>query len=955
MSLTAAQWSQVETLFADAVDLPQTERRQQLDWATFDPAVRAELEALLAAADSGGDFLSRSATVVSTGSALDSLAAGARLGPWRVLRLIGRGGMGEVYEAQRADGQFEQRAALKLLWQESAQLLKRFQIERQILARLDHPGIAHLLDGGVTSSGQPYAVMEYIVGETITNWSRARASSLQDRLRLFLQVCEAVTHAHRNLIVHRDLKPANILVDASGRVRLLDFGIAKLLDSPVPLGPAGVLTPSGVARLVGACSGSSSGGRATAPTMNLFTPDYAAPEQLAGEAITTGTDVYALGLLLFELLTNQRARAQAGYPLAVGLRATFDAPAPVPSRAADLPGAPVPAKRLTGDLDAIVAKCLCREPAQRYQSVDALRLDLERSLRGDTVNARGDGRLYILGSLVRRHRRLVAGVVALTLSLALGVAGVAWQAAKARREMARAIVTKDFLISVFRASDPRIASERPRGQITAKELLDLSAERIALDFAADPATQLELLGVVSDIYAEFDDEKRFKGLLAQRKELARKYFGETHPVVVESVLSDAWGAIVLGQDYAKANRFLDEADRLIRAGGHEQSVQRAEWWFAKEQALKAEAGSVEARKDALRRSVELYDRLDPKNINRAQALGFLAYLYAQEEDFARARQVYEAAIAAFELAGSHTSPALGRTYANLARTLAELGDADGADRVYLQALELIRKTLGEGHFTYWLRAADHARFVHLRGDRERAHRLFESALGKIPAGSRDNAYALVARELYASCLAAEGREEEAIPLLEKAEQSHRERPIREFDLRRVRLTLGDAYDRAGRVEDARRVLKASFDETIARDPVESSAALAARERWGRFLLSQGELAGAAEQFREVFAHARGRNLAPVALAHGDQARLLLARGDAAAALVASAEAVKTLEGIVGLHDVRIEPYLWRIHADALAAAGQIADAGKFADRALAASRRYDDPSSPTTKDAVTAK
>jgi serine/threonine-protein kinase len=947
MNLSPAQWSQVEVLFADSIALPPAQRRGHLEQRATDPAVRAEVEALLTAAETGDDFLSRPASVLSTDLPADSLSAGARLGPWRVLRLIGRGGMGEVYEAERADGQFEQRAALKVLLHESEKLLDRFHIERQILARLDHPGIARLLDGGVTPSGRPYAVMEYIEGHSLTVYCSARSAPLEERLRLFVQVCDAVSHAHRNLIVHRDLKPANILVDGGGRVRLLDFGIAKLIDPLAALAASGALTPSGVARVGSATGGGSTGGPATAPTQNPFTPDYAAPEQLAGEAITTATDVHALGLLLFELLTGRRARALAGQPLAAALRTLLDSAAPLPSAAATGDG-PVAASLLRGDLDAIVAKCLRMEPAERYQSVDVLRLDIERSLRGDTVSARGDGRLYVLGRFMRRQCWLVAGVGALILSLALGVAGVAWQAAKARREAARAIVTKDFLLSVFRASDPRVGSDRPRGRITAKELLDLSVDRIAKEFAADPATQLELLGLVSDIYAGFDDQERFKGLLAQRKELARKHFGETHPVVVESVISDAWGAIVLGQDYAKANGLLGEADRLIRAGGHERTVLRAEWWFAKEQALKGEAGSLEARKDALRRSIELYERLDPKNIFRAQALGFLAYLHALEEDFSGARRGYEEAIAAFKQAGVPDGAALARTYANLGRALAELGDAEGADRAHAEALELLRKSVGEGHFTYWIRAADHARFVHLRGDRQRAHGLFNAALAKIPAGA--NAYGVVARELFASCLAAEGRAEEAIPLLEKAEQSHRERPIREFDLRRVRLTLGDAYDRAGRAGDARRALKASFDETIAKDPAGSSAALAVRERWGRFLLSQGDLAGAEEQVREVLAQARGRKVAAVALAHGDRARLALVRGDTAAALAASSDAVQSFESATGLHDVRIGPYLWRVRADSLAASGDLADARRWAERALSASRLYDDPSSPTVKD-----
>lgn len=468
MSLSAAQWSQVEALFAAAVDLPEGLRGPKLDRAGLDPAVRTEVEALLGAADEGGDFLARPATVVST----DSLLAGARLGPWRVLRLIGRGGMGEVYEAERADGQFEQRAAIKLLWHDSASLLKRFQIERQILARLEHPGIARLLDGGVTPAGRPYAVMEYVEGESLTDWCRGRAASLDERLRLFLQVCEAVTDAHRNLVVHRDLKPMNILVDGGGRVRLLDFGIAKLiepLDAPMP---ARALTPAGTRRAPCPAPGP---GAATSPTLNPFTPEYAAPEQLAGEASTAATDIHALGMILFELLTGRRARPRGPERNSGELR-VLDVP--LASRAAtDSKGAPVAPRFLRGDLDAIVSKCLRRHPGERYPSVEALRVDLERSRRGETVSARGAGRLYVLGRFVHRHRAAVfvaAGALVLLIGLIFG---------------GNLVRDQDASTTLYRTSNPEVYSQYQLGhRFLARESQD--GMRRAVD-AFEKALQLE--------------------------------------------------------------------------------------------------------------------------------------------------------------------------------------------------------------------------------------------------------------------------------------------------------------------------------------------------------------------------------------------------------------------------------------------------------------------------------
>jgi tetratricopeptide (TPR) repeat protein/tRNA A-37 threonylcarbamoyl transferase component Bud32 len=453
MGLSTAQWSQVEALFAEMVDLSPDARNRKLDRASADPLVRAELDALLVAADSGGDFLVRPASVVSTQPATGSLVAGERVGPWRVLRLVGRGGMGEVYEAERADGQFEQRVAIKLVRQDSDVPLERFQAERQLLARLEHPGIARLVDGGVTAAGRPYAVMEYVEGATLTEWCRARAATLDTRLRIFLEVCDAVNAAHRAGVVHRDLKPANILVDAGGRVRLLDFGIARPLES--------ARTPASNRRVDSSTR---------AATLNRFTPEYAAPEQLAGDASTAATDVHALGLILFELLTGQRARPRRGTPSLLDGRLASRA-------AADSPDAPVAPRLLRGDLDAIVSKCLRTAPGGRYPAVEALRADLDRSRRGEAVAARGRGRLYLFGRLLRRHRAAIAGVGGM-LVLMLG--------AVFRGGLPR---DPDTSAALYRTSNPEVFSQYELGhRFLARESQD--GMRRAVD-AFEKALQLE--------------------------------------------------------------------------------------------------------------------------------------------------------------------------------------------------------------------------------------------------------------------------------------------------------------------------------------------------------------------------------------------------------------------------------------------------------------------------------
>ena len=339
--LSSAQKGRVDALLDDLLDLPEDQRIGRLRTLRIDdPAVMRELESLLHAVSASRDFL-HPKPLRPTDVPADATFLEAGLGRWRLLRLIGHGGMGDVYEAIRAEGDFEQRVAIKILQGAAADQSGRFHAERQILARLEHAGIARLYDGGLTADARPYMVMEYVEGRPITQFCLLSKATLESRLKLFIQVCDAVAYAHQNLIVHRDLKPSNILVTHGGTVKLLDFGIAKLLDSE--------------------------GARVTQGRAAPMTPSCAAPEQLAGGAITTATDVYALGVLLFELLTGAHPWIETDTPMLQAMRAVLDRAAPVASeKAASNPDAPIPARLIVGDLDAIVAKALRTEPKHRY-------------------------------------------------------------------------------------------------------------------------------------------------------------------------------------------------------------------------------------------------------------------------------------------------------------------------------------------------------------------------------------------------------------------------------------------------------------------------------------------------------------------------------------------------------------------------------------------------------------
>ncbi len=460
-------------MFAEALALPSAARPGFLKHeCAGDSALQTEIESLLEAHDKSGPLdVGPASAAINIPAA--SLATGARIGVWQIDGLIGRGGMGEVYLATRVEAEFTQRGALKLLRHEAAGQLERFHAERQILARFDHPGIARLLDGGSTADGRPYTVMEFVEGRTITAHCTEDAGTLEARLGLFLQVCEAVAFAHRNLVIHRDLKPDNILVDTSGRVKLLDFGIAKLIDmTRVAEGNDQTIAP--------------------------FTPDYAAPEQLSGEPVTTGTDVYALGILLFELLTGDRPWRTRGLPSGQVMSLLLDRTAPSPAKiAAGRPDAPVSARLLRGDLDAIVAKCLRKQAAHRYETVNGLKLDVERHLHNEPVLAREGARLYVFGRLVRRFRWAVAGACALFFALAIGLAGTIWQARRAETQATRATAVLGFVENLFESNDPA----RSRGKtVTARELLDRGAGRVDSEFAQQTELRAQLKHTIGRLY-----------------------------------------------------------------------------------------------------------------------------------------------------------------------------------------------------------------------------------------------------------------------------------------------------------------------------------------------------------------------------------------------------------------------------------------------------------------------
>jgi non-specific serine/threonine protein kinase/serine/threonine-protein kinase len=417
--MTSSSWEREKALFLAALELPTGERAAWVAAQTAsndasndasNAALREAVLSLLAAHEETDDFLETPAV-----SLTEPTPTLARVGPYKLVREIGRGGMGTVYLATRDDGEFQHEVAIKLVKRgmDTDAILARFRHERQILAGLHHPNIARLLDGGTTEDGLPYFVMEYVAGQPVREYAERAALTTAQRLTLFRTICDAVEHAHRNLVVHRDIKSSNILVTAQGVPKLLDFGIAKLLDA------------------------THDEGATATPTVAALTPEYASPEQLRGEAVTTATDVYSLGVLLFELLTGQRPYELRGRRLEELAQQVHTESPPRPSDVMRAKSTAV-AHTLRGDLDTIILMAMHREPSRRYASVAQYAEDIERYQQGLAVRAQRDSVRYRASKFARRHRAAIAAAAALLISLVGGLAASVWQARRADTERARA-------------------------------------------------------------------------------------------------------------------------------------------------------------------------------------------------------------------------------------------------------------------------------------------------------------------------------------------------------------------------------------------------------------------------------------------------------------------------------------------------------------------------------------
>lgn len=586
---TPAEWTRINILFDRLLDAQPDQRETALGRSGEDDYVTGQVRAMLAAHATTGLLdapIAAPGDTADTGAAYASLASGDVVGGFRILRLIGRGGMGEVYLAERDDARFAQRVALKLLRPEAAGRLTRFDAERRLLATLEHPGIARFIDGGLAPDGRPFMAIEYVEGSPVMAWCTAHGATLEQRLDLMLQLCDAVSHAHGHLIVHRDIKPGNIMVDQDGRARLLDFGIAKLIDDAAP---------------------------DDATTQALLTPGYAAPEQFLREAPTVAADIYALGGVLYELLCGQAAWHREGGALPRALTRLVEGDPELPSKAAARRAEPpVPPTRIAGDLDAIVAKAMRHDPVARYASAASMADDLRRYLRFEPVAARKGTFGYQLRRLLRRHRGAAFASAAALIALLAGIAGITWQAHRAavERDIAQSAARRAEAVNQAMSLMFRNAQDFGKGgEASAHDLLDDSAHRLIGSFGAHSPDTAPIVSALAELYLQIDDVAGAETLLSSA---IAKGVGRDDPAArarLEMDLGTVEGATGKLDD---AKRLLAAADAVWATDPERYRKERLEAVAAHAQILRQD-GQRDAAIDLLRTSLPEAERVYADN------------------------------------------------------------------------------------------------------------------------------------------------------------------------------------------------------------------------------------------------------------------------------------------------------------------------------------------------------
>ena len=885
------QWERLLELFSRAVELSAEARASFVMGETDgDPELRKELLELLEF-DTGA---SRGAITQALGNAIDATSREQReawvnkvIGHYRLVSVLGHGGTGTVYLAERTDLNYSGKVAIKLVHSAMVHgaLGARFRAERQILARLHHANISRVLDAGETDGGQPYLVMEYVDGEPLDYFADRQTLDLRDRLLLFLEICGAVQYAHQNLIVHRDLKPANILVTADGVPKLLDFGIAKLLDRE---------------------------GNAAAPALTrlndrLLTPEYASPEQILGQAITTASDVYALGVLLYELLTGLRpypvpgsvsqlelerliSAADPERPSSAVRRCTHGSPAEATEIASIAEARGLSAeqlrKRLKGDLDAIVLRALRKEPQHRYSSVEQFAADIRRHLDNEPVRARQGNWAYYSQRFIRRHAfgvsisaTFIAVGIAFLIAMSIQTKRIAAERDRATQESKRAETVSDFMLEVFSASDPFTSQGH---ETTARELLDVAAKRIQSDLTQQPEVRARLLEAIAKSYRR---QHRYK----QAKETINEALKLRNQLPDPDCLKTAAALLEL----ATIQRYADDAEvqdtlrkvvQLVRKNRKEHSLIYAETLRTLGR-LEEQNGNLLAARDYLQNSLSIHrDLLGEHDTEIANTFVDLGVIALWSDDFPTAERLSRQALHILEqtvpelhpdrvFAEAHLGEVLlaegritaagalfdrtleraallygeqSRQVADVYGSLAEVKVREGmlpdAEKYARLSLSIERETIGEEHhqtaFARTFLAAILLKSHKLQEAESLLRHSLDTYSNTLPP---DHQYVASSEYLLGEVLLREGRLVDARATLVTSMNRWKRTDAPAWRMLRSQSALGEVLYREGKYKDAEDCLAKSYQALASDDKADRDARIQARDRLVRFYRERGEL------------------------------------------------------------------------------------------------------------------
>jgi serine/threonine-protein kinase len=763
MNPPAPEWAEIEDLFFRALELPADERDAWIErQANGRTGLAAEVRSLLLA---------------HTGS--EQPAQPKRAGPYLLERLISRGGMGEVWLASRVDGSYRQQVALKLVRSGLGidLLLPRFQQERQFLAQLNHPAIARLLDGGEAPDGRPYLVMEYVEGEPLLQFCDHRKLSLDERIRLFRKLCDAVEYAHRNLIVHRDIKPGNVLVTAEGQPKLLDFGIAKLTESREA---------------------------SAATAFPLVTPRYASPEQLRGESATTSTDVYSLGIVLFELLTGELPYRLKGESPAEIVTAITSQDARAPSKLL-----PASSAHVTRDLDAILAKALAKDAAARYPSVERFSADLGNYLDGLPVTARDGTRAYRFVKYVRRHWIGVTAAAVVALSLAGATVISVLAARTANRQRLRAQRVTHFLEEVLQSPDPTMIALGKGADTKISDVLASASAMIPEKFGDDPALEIELRQVVGRTYLDL-------GLYPQaEKEIqaALNRIDTAHDPAVHASIVEAAGELdYFGGRLVRAEKRFREALAILDAARLPPSIELAEM---RSTGL-GDLGTVLANQGKIREAAaplqQAIATLKAEPLAPAwwlaQLENSLAFLDLERGDLAKCESDARSAVRHFS-ASPHPPVQLALALINLGMSERFLGRNQEAQSAFRDAMTTAARMGGDAHPFTRIAVVELAYQRALAGD----FNGLEAQLARIVAGTKQppgNDLLVRSEHVLGYVFTLEGHARQGEPLLRDAlaVRSKVHKPT-DYRVAQSEAELGECLARQGRLAEARELLQAA--------------------------------------------------------------------------------------------------------------------------------------------------